>query len=415
MGRVRVLLSDGSGLTARQSATRLAAAGHQVGVLTGDPLALSRFTRHVTHRHRVPPYGTGPFAWLDAALEAYAAGRYDVLLPTQEQVAVLARAPGRLAAAGVVTAVPPFAALSRVQDKVSAGATLAGLGLPQPESSVVTTAADLAGWDGFPVFVKVPIGTATTGVTRVGGRAAMVALAATLDAEGTFAGSGVVVQSPVAGDLAMVQAVFAHGSLVALHANLRVREGANGGASHKRSIDVGPVRALVETLGGALGWHGALSVDVIIGDDGPRCIDVNPRLVEPQNAWFSGVDLVGALLEVAVGGTPVPRPSPVAGVGTHQLLLSVLGAAQHVGTRRAVLTELTQCRRHGGAYADSVEELTPIGGDLRTMVPVAAAAAATLVRPAWWSAFASGAVSSYALTPAGWDEILAGPPGRATV
>ena len=38
-------------------------------------------------------------------------------------------------------------------------------------------------------------------------------------------------------------------------------------------------------------------------------IDVNPRLVEPANAFFSGVDLLGAMLELAVGGEPDVRPT----------------------------------------------------------------------------------------------------------
>ena len=44
---MRVLLSDGSGLTARQVASQLCDAGHTVEVLTPDWLALTRFTRCV--------------------------------------------------------------------------------------------------------------------------------------------------------------------------------------------------------------------------------------------------------------------------------------------------------------------------------------------------------------------------------
>lgn len=51
---VKVLLSDGSGLTARQVAGRLAAMGHVVEVLSPDPLCLCRFTGHVRRVHRVP-------------------------------------------------------------------------------------------------------------------------------------------------------------------------------------------------------------------------------------------------------------------------------------------------------------------------------------------------------------------------
>jgi hypothetical protein len=402
---MRVLLSDGSGLTARQVATQLSMAGHRVDVLTPDPLALTRFTRHVRGVHRVPPYGVAPFAWLDAALAVFETGGFAVLFPTQEQVAVLSASAERLRAAGVATAVPSFEALAAVQDKLAAHATLAGLGLPQPEAIVTTSAGELATWNRLPVFVKTPIGTATTGVRYVRDSTELGALASAWDAEGVFAGGGVLVQLPVAGQLVMIQAVFSRGQLVASHANVRVREGASGGASHKRSIDLPHVREHVRLLGSRLGWHGALSADAILSDDGPVYIDINPRLVEPGNARRAGVDLVAGLLEVACGtSAPIQDPGRP-GVATHQLLLALLGAAQHEHTRRAVLAELVSALRHRGSYHDSIEELTPLRHDLRAAIPVAAAALATLTHPTTWRWFSSGAVTNYALTPAGWREI----------
>jgi biotin carboxylase len=117
-------------------------------------------------------------AWLDAALEACARRGYDVLFPTQEQVTVLAACPGRLRSAGVRTAVPAFAAVAAVQDKVAARRTLHRLGLPQPDAVVATSAADLAGglpW--YPAYLKEPIGTATSGVHHVETAAQLAALA----------------------------------------------------------------------------------------------------------------------------------------------------------------------------------------------------------------------------------------------
>ena len=63
-----VLLSDGAGLTARQCATLLSAAGHRVEALSPDPLCLARLSRHVRAVHRVPVSGLIPFGWLEAAL-----------------------------------------------------------------------------------------------------------------------------------------------------------------------------------------------------------------------------------------------------------------------------------------------------------------------------------------------------------
>ena len=77
-GSMRVLLSDGSGLTARQTAGLLADAGHTVEVLSPDPVCLARFTRRVRRVWRVPPYGADPLRWLDAALGVYRAAGMDV-------------------------------------------------------------------------------------------------------------------------------------------------------------------------------------------------------------------------------------------------------------------------------------------------------------------------------------------------
>ena len=407
--RLRILLSDGSGLTSRQVAPALADAGHEVEVLSPDPLALTRFTRSVRRVLSVPPYGDDPFRWLDAALEHYRTGRFDVLFPTQEQVAVLARSSERLHREGVATAVPTFESLVRVQDKVTARATLLEVGVPQPESAVVSSAADLGDWDRFPVFVKLPIGTASFGVERVEDATGLRRLGRTWDQGGWFADGGVVLQVPVDGPLLMVQSVFDHGAMVASHANLRVREGAQGGASHKRSVDLPDVRGHVEALGAHLAWHGALSMDAILGADGPVVIDVNPRLVEPANARRAGVDLTGALLDLATGRSPAVQPPGRPGVATHQGLLAVLGAARRDRPRRAVLSEVAAMAGHRGDYRDSAEELTPLAHDWRSGIPGALATTATLVHPPSWRWFASNATANYALSPEGW-RLLRGTP-----
>jgi len=402
---MRVLLSDGSGLTARQTATQLADAGHTVEVLSPDPLCLARFTRRVRHVWRVPPYGPDPLRWLDAMLSVYRSAGTDVLVPTQEQVAVLSACDGLVRGAGVRTAVPSFETLSQVQDKLSAFAALTAAGLPQPEGAIMATAAEVAAWDRFPVFMKLPIGTATTGVRRVGDRAQLAGVVSAALAAGAFGDGGVLAQLPAAGPLVMTQAVFAEGDLIACHANLRVREGAGGGASHKRSVLLPAIREHLQVLGRHLRWHGALSADAILTDRGPQYIDINPRLVEPANALRAGVDLVTPLIELATGITPQTQPPGQADMATHQLLLAVLGAAQRTGRRRPVIAEFAAAARQAGDYRDSTEELTPVRRDLRAAIPVVMAVAATVIRPACERWFTSGSVASYSLSPAGWREL----------
>ena len=407
-----ILLSDGAGLTARQCATVASRAGHQVEALCAERLCLCRMTRHVRRVHRVPGIGTDPFGWLEAAVGVAVRRHAQVLLPVQEQVAVMSLERDRIEAAGLLTAVPDFGALARVQDKVSAFGTLTQAGLPQPPAVVATSRAELEAAGTLPAFVKTPIGTASAGVCRVETRAGLRRLAAACERDGVFGSEGVLVQQPADGPLVMVQSVFAHGELVAFHACQRVREGAGGGASHKLSLDLPEAREHLAALGAALRWHGALSADVILGRAGAQFIDVNPRLVEPVNALASGVDLVRALVEVACTGTSVPQPPGRPGERTHQLLLAVLGAAQH-GGRREIARELGYALTRRGGYRASREELTPGGGDPLAALPVVLTAAITLVQPTAWRRFTGRSTAAYSLTPAAWHALTASGAARA--
>ena len=164
-------------------------------------------------------------------------------------------------------------------------------------------------------------------------------------------------------------------------------------------------------LGAALNWHGALSADVILTAEGPRFIDINPRLVEPANAFMSGVDLTAALVEVARSGTAARQPPGNPGVRTHQALLALLGVAAGGGRRRDILRELLHALTRTGHYRHSAEELTPVrwpgaGVDPMAVTPAVAATLATLIRPAAWQHFATGATSAYSLSPAAWQALL---------
>ena len=114
---MRILLSEGSGLTSRQVAGQLGALGHEVEILSSSRICLTRFTRHVRAVHDVPRFGLDPFGWLAAAERIAADRKSDLLFPTQEQVTVLS---ARRKYLSVATIVPPFASLARVQDKISA-------------------------------------------------------------------------------------------------------------------------------------------------------------------------------------------------------------------------------------------------------------------------------------------------------
>jgi glutathione synthase/RimK-type ligase-like ATP-grasp enzyme len=395
---MRILLSEGSGLTSRQVAAQLGSLGHEVEILSSSKICLTRFTRHVRAVHDVPRFGLDPFGWLAAAERIAGERRTDLLFPTQEQVTVLSARRKHLR---VATVVPPFASLARVQDKISAFRTLKAIGAPQPQTFVISSADDLRDVAAYPIFVKRPVSTASSGVRRATNAQELGAAAR----EFGLGQSELIAQSQASGPLAMVQAVADRGRLVAHHACLRLREGVGGGASLKQSIALPGLSDMLARLMAALDWHGALSMDLIVADGGPVIIDVNPRLVEPANALAAGVDLVASMLDVA-GDAPAQERSPGgAGVRTRQTLLAILGAAEQHGTRGAVLGEAFDAIFARGDYAGSIEELTPVAGDPIAAVPVVTALVASLIHPPLWRKFHAGAVGPYAVTPEAWDEI----------
>ena len=132
------------------------------------------------------------------------------------------------------------------------------------------------------------------------------------------------------------------------------------------------IEAYFAKIGARLGWHGALSIDYVVGDDDglPRLIDCNPRLVEPMSAYLAGVDLVGLLLRVSMGETPATVPHGREGVRSHLAMQALLGCAARGGTRRDLLRECWHLWKGRGAYAGSREELTPVRLDWMGAIPL---------------------------------------------
>ena len=386
---MRILLSDGSGLTARQCATRLAAAGHEVHALSPDPWCLCRFTRCVRDVHRVPPFGPDPLGWLHAALVVYAAGDFDVLFPTQEQVAVLAWAAELLDRAGVRTVVPPFVALCAVQDKLSAAATLERIGVPQP-----ATARDARGWDHFPAFVKEPIGTASGGVRRV---------TTATELRQAAGARAVVVQAAADGPLCMCQSVFDRdrwSPFTPTCASARDPAGAPATSAASRCpMPATGSRCSVPTWRGTArsgGRHPHRRWAAVHRHEPPAGRAPERLLLGGRPGWRPPRTGPWGPPGAAGGGRRrcrhAPAPSGRARCGRARRTTESTGAAVGGG-------------RHSGEYTGSTEELTPVAHDLRSALPVALAALATVAWPGAWSWFASGSVSGYALTPEGWEML----------
>ena len=187
----------------------------------------------------------------------------------------------------------------------------------------------------------------------------------------------------VAGTTEKAQSVFCRGQMIGFHAYRQVMAGVGGGEAIKQSVKRPAVRAHLEKVGQALDWHGALSIDTIMPDDGdaPLLIDCNPRLVEPMNAYRSGVDLVGLLLLISLGETPAALPEGREGILTHLAMQALLGCGARGGARRDIARECLRLFAKRGPYAGSTEELTPVRCDWMSAVPLAIMATLLLASP----------------------------------
>jgi predicted ATP-grasp superfamily ATP-dependent carboligase len=399
MGTPRILLSEGSSLSARETVTALGLAGFRVELVSSDPLCLARFSRFVRRVHPAPPSGADPDGYLAAVLDVVTRRSIDVLMPVHEQAYLFAAARHRFPV-GLGIALADFMAFEQVQSKTALTMLLARIDVPQPATEIVNSVQDLALERPFPYFVKAAFGTASSGVRRVDNATQRDALSRELEQRGGFA-EGVVVQAAANGPLERAQAVFDHGRLIAINIYRQIASGPGGGDVLKASVRRPDARACVERIGAALDWHGALSFDYILDATTgvPLFFDANPRLVEPMNAWLSGVDLAGALLSISLGKTPDPQPEGIEGMVTRLGLMGLMDAANQRGRRGDVLRELILLARGSGRYRGSIEELVPLPTDPFCVIPLAVVLAKLLMSPTSSSRLSRHTIDTYSLSP----------------
>lgn len=394
---LRILLSEGSSTSAREAVTILGLSGHHVEVCDPSPWCLSRFSRFVRKFHRCPGLRTDPAGYLTFVERLIEAGRFDVLLPTHEQGFLFARVRQRLEGR-IGLALPEFDSYRTAHSKAGFSRLLDRLKLPQPPTQIVTSAQALREALRFPSVVKTSVGTASRGIWFVRHAGDLDDALRDLAASDAFTDE-VLVQDLIAGTTEKAQSVFSGGRMLGFHAYRQVAPGIGGGEAIKQSVRRPQVGRLVEAIGQALDWHGALSVDFIMPHDDatPLLIDCNPRLVEPMNAYRSGVDLVSLLLHVSLGATPAALPESREGVLTHLAMQALLGTASRSGTRRDVIRECGQLVMASGPYAGSSEELTPVDADWISAVPLAMTAALLLASPGIANRLARGGFGAHLL------------------
>ena len=158
-----MLLTEGASLSARQTLYGL---GHQyqIDVFDPDPLCQGRFSSYVRRWIRSPSFSEQPERYLQTLMSLIAQEQYDVVLPTHEQVYLLSRFQA-LISPRVGLAVPSFAALQQLQNKIAFRRLLDQLQLPQPGSEIIRGIDDWQAPRQYPFFLKLAHSTAGRGVS----------------------------------------------------------------------------------------------------------------------------------------------------------------------------------------------------------------------------------------------------------
>jgi predicted ATP-grasp superfamily ATP-dependent carboligase len=345
--------------------------------------------------------GTDPVGYLRFIIELLRREHYDVLFPANEQAYLFSWARELLEPlAGL--AVADFASFERVQTKSAFTRLLIELGLGHPATRYATTwpgirqATDELG---LPCYVKVSSGTASTGVWRVDDRADLVKLRTDLTAHGRLPGQELVVQQAAGGVFEQSHGLFDRGRLVALCCTRRLREGAQGGAAVKQSVARPAVAEDYRTLGEALSWHGSFSADYFWDEGGNTAsyIDANPRLTEPMNAYYDGVDLPDLQVRVSLSQHPATIQHVSHSTRSHSTIQGLLGAATRDGSRRSIVREFADAALGRGEYRGSREGMTPVGQDPPSLVPLATVVGTLVLSPRSATGLTHRTIERYAL------------------
>lgn len=400
--RARVLLTEGSSLTSRETLTALRSCGLDADVLFCASLPLARFSRWRGRLLRVPNANADPLAYLEQLVSLVDEGGYIAVLPTHEQAWLLAE--GRRA--GLVPDRVPLAlasaeAFARVQGKIAFAELLDELDVPQPAWRPIATGDAGTAGDAtlpdlpLPFWVKADFGTAGRSTRRVHDAETFRRTVAALSASG----ARLMAQAEAPGTYSQVAGLFDRGRLVASHTTVQTGVGAGNSAAARLSVDFPLARKHLALVGERIGWHGPLTLDFMHVAGHPRYLECNPRMIEPGNAERAGVNFPALLTELSRGAAFDGPPLVGApGVRTRSRQALLLGAAERSGTRRAVFEALVR-------PAPGIEVLTPVRADPPSIVPLAAVAARLLANPRSVAAIAADAVGAYSVEPAAIERI----------
>ncbi len=396
--KIRVLLSEGSSNSARQSLYGLGR-NYTIDLVDPSPWCQCRFSSLVRRRIHCVGIAKDPLKYVRQVAQMVADKRYEVLFPTHEQVYVFAKfreAFGR----HVGLAVPSFEAIKRVQSKAEFAILLQELGLPIPPSKIVRHKTELAAHDEFPCYIKLAHSTASLGVQRVADVKELKQTISRFQNSGAWTeGQEIVIQQPAAGRQAEASAVFQNGRLVGIACADVLATGIGGGPSLRRSALHPSVTEHAQRLGEHLNWHGPISLEYFYNDatEQPVYIEANPRIGETLNAEISGVRLCDAVVRIALGEQVERLPDATPGVVSHNGFVVMIADAYNGATRRELFRRLWNHWTSQGDFGSCESDMTRLREDKLSLIPATAVILRLLASPRSANSLAHDTVDNYSL------------------
>jgi hypothetical protein len=328
----------------------LASEGHEIYAADDQSLSPGNHSRYLAGRfvYPSPRRDTAGFlAELERIAQEY---EIDVLVPTYEEAFYISTQLERLNRVTEVFA-SPFRTLAALHDKGAFETLVARLGLPIPETIVVSSDEELS--------------EATARLERYFARAAFSRggvrcltntgpLAGALDLDEVHAtpASPWLVQPFVDGETVCTYSTV-HRGRVSAHLMYRIpRQRKHSTGIQFEAIDATESLKLIEPIVAELSYTGQISFDFLVTDDGLTFVECNPRATD------------GLLLmprEELAAGLLAPRPETfVLEPGGHvQLPLAVLadGFADHLRRLPKSVGDLAQVRDAGSGWHDPLPTL----------------------------------------------------------
>lgn len=393
----KVLLSEGSSLTSRETLNILKNDGYIIDILSSAKGPITLFSTKGRRIYRVTNLNEDPVKHLHE-IDCILKHGYDFFLTTHENSWFFSAVKEKISEeTNVVLA--PVTAFDAVQGKVDFAKLLSKLEIPQPRWQEFNFGDEVN--ISFPLWVKINYSTAGTGVEKVASHHEFDKLIHKYEK----LGEKILLQENIVGNYGQVEAVFNHGCMVGVHTSMQTFSGVGGSAAARISINCKETSRYIERIGKHLEWTGCLTLDFIYSVNGPVFIECNPRLVEPGNGAAAGVDFPQLMIDIASGKQFDRVITGRVGIKTHNMIAVILGSAQ-TGKRREVFKNFIKCIFHIGTFKDSIETMTPIKNDYFCIVAISAVLLKLLINPNSVNEFVNDALKNYVVEHQTVKQIL---------